>query len=435
MNRDVLYLLLVLSGVGLNFFRQRLWNRPWNSWLFLGLPALAMVWFLLEVTDCPWFRDFKAAYYPAGKLVLESPSRLYYAHICVVGFVNIPIVALLFLPFSQLRYSIAVTAFTVLGTAFVVAACYAILRLTEARGWRRSALIGSFAVNGPLIYSMKEGNSTHFFLLVLLFLFVLTEKKRDFVVGSLIAVSALIKIPIGLLGIYFLFRRRWRVVAGLGVTLTVVAAASVWMFGVAPHLAWIQRCVGPYVGKPMAAFNVQSADGFLARLMTDGNVLNWIPLDVGLDFHVARYALIGSLLLPVLVILWSSGPPRTIREEYLELSIMIPTLLTVFPVSWTHYYLLMLLPFGLYLGNKIDFPDGKAWHACMCLTFLAVSLPVLRVQPADPVLEYLLFKFLYSHYFLGGCAALGLLLAARLRSFQNAPGTSSRRGSSAATVS
>jgi len=39
----------------------------------------------------------------------------------------------------------------------------------------------------------------------------------------------------------------------------------------------------------------------------------------------------------------------------------------------------------------------------------------LRIQPESPVLEYIVFKFLYSHYFLGACATLGLLLAARLR--------------------
>jgi len=417
MNRYVLYLLLVLSGVGLNLFGPRLWNRRWTSWLFLGLPALAMIWYLLAVTDCPWFKDFKGAYYPAATLALERPSWLYKPN-CILGFVNIPIVALLFLPFSRLEYSTAVAAFTVLGTASVVAACCLILKLTEANGWRRSAVIGSFAMNGPLFYSIKEGNSSHFFLLLFALLFFLIKKRRDFVVGSLIAVGTLIKIPIGLLGIYFLFRRRWRVVAGFGITLTLAVGASLELFGAALHLAWIQHCVEPYIGKPMAAFNVQSVDAFLARLMTDGNVLNWSPLTMGPKFLVTRYALIGSLLLLVLGILWRSGPPRTVREEYLEISIMIPTLLITFPVSWTHYYLLMLLPFSLYLGNKIDVPDRTVWHVCMCLSFLVVSPPLLRIQPGGPVLQYVVFKLLYSHYFFGGCAALGLLLAARLRRSQ-----------------
>ena len=414
MNRHVLYLLLVLSGVGLNLFAPRLWNRRWASWLFLGLPALAMIWYLLQVTDCPWFGDFKNAYYPAGRLVLESPSWLYKGN-CILGFVNIPIVAVLFLPFSRLAYSTAVGVFTFMGAASAVAACCLILKLTEARGWRRSAVIGAFAMNGPLFYSIKEGNSSHFFLLLFVLLFFLLKKGRDLAVGSLIAVGALIKIPIGLFAVYFLLRRRWRIVAGLGITLTLAVGASLWLFGLALHLGWVHYCVAPYIGKPMAAFNVQSVDAFLARLMTDGNVLNWSPLTMGPRFLVTRYALIGSLLLLVLGILWRSGPPRTVTEEYLEISIIIPTLLIIFPVSWTHYYLLMLLPFGLYLGNKIDAPDRTVWHVCMCLSLLAVSPPLLRIQPGSPVLQYVVFKLLYSHYLVGACAALGLLLAARLR--------------------
>jgi hypothetical protein len=165
MNRYVIYLLLVVVGVCLNLFGPRLWDRRWTSWLFLALPAVATIWYLLAVTDCPWFGDFKNAYYLAGRLALERPSWLYQGN-CILGFTNIPVVALLFLPFSRLAYSTAVAVFTVLGAASVVAACCLMLKLTEARGWRRSAVIGLFAMNGPLCYSIKEGNSSHFFLLL-----------------------------------------------------------------------------------------------------------------------------------------------------------------------------------------------------------------------------------------------------------------------------
>ena len=45
--------------------------------------------------------DFYNAYYPAGRLILENPNILYsFAKSIVLGFVNLPIIAYLFTPFS-----------------------------------------------------------------------------------------------------------------------------------------------------------------------------------------------------------------------------------------------------------------------------------------------------------------------------------------------
>jgi hypothetical protein len=104
-----------------------------------------------------------------------------------------------------------------------------------------------------------------------------------------------------------------------------------------------------------------------------------------------------------------------LRAQYTELSIVLCLALIASPISWTHYYLFLLLPLSLYFGNKLDIPNRGVWFSLMAASALLISPPVVIVGNNLSILGPLASKLLISHYLFGGLLLLGILLAARLR--------------------
>lgn len=413
------YFFLILVTVLIDIFGHKFLKQQWILWLGYGVSALATVLLLWNIYHpSSSFPDFTDAYYPAGRLIIVEPSRLYDVSDgknSYQGFVNIPILALLLTPFSFFSLSFAKLLFTTLGVLTVFTAYYFTVKLTKAYGWKQILLLRLFMFSGPLYYSIAVGNTTHFVLVLLLAVLFCTQTKQEVCAGILLALSALIKIPLFLLCVYYLIRGRWRVVVGFSAALLAIVGASVFLFGVDLHLTWWEQCIKPSIGKPMAAYNIQSVDGFLARLVTSGELVKvWQVIEVDWDFKVIRYVLISLLLGGSIWICWRSKTPTTLETENLEFSIVLCLALVITPISWSHYYLLLLLPLSLCLTNRLAIPQKRLWFSLVALSILLVSLPVRSIiLPENPVLKVLMYKLLISNYFFGGILLLGLLLAAR----------------------
>lgn len=412
------YFLLILVTALIDTVTHKFIKQRWILWLVYAVSSLVTILLMWNIYyPSTSFPDFSDAYYPAGRQILANPSGLYN----VVdgkneyqGFVNIPILALLLTPFSFFRLDEARFLFTGLGVLAVVASYYFTLKLTNLYGWKKILLLRFFIFNGPLYYSLALGNTTHFVLLLLIAAGFCIQTKREIWLGILLALSALIKIPLFILGVYYIIRGRSRVVVGFSAALLAIIGASVLVFGVDLHLTWWQQCIQPSIGKPIPAYNVQSVDGFLARIVTNGNsVQAWKVIEVGWGFKVIRYALVSLLLGGSIWICWRSKS-TSLEVENLEFSIFLCLALVITPISWTHYYLFLLLPLSLWLGNKLAVPKGWHWFSLVVLSIVLTSLPVRSIILSEnPILSFLMYKLLISHYFYGGVLLLGVLLAAR----------------------
>jgi hypothetical protein len=98
---------------------------------------------------------------------------------------------------------------------------------------------------------------------------------------------------------------------------------------------------------------------------------------------------------------------------YVELSMVLCLALLISPISWTHYYLFLLLPLSLYAGNRLPMPDRGGWLAAMTVAALLLSPPVTFAEGA--VSRGLVEKLLLSHYVLGALLLWGVLAYARWR--------------------
>lgn len=384
--------------------------------LVLGLGAFGLwlwIWSLSE-PSVP-FSDFNVAYYPAGRAIIEDLPHLFTR--CwdtpVCGFVNIPIVALLFTPFSMVTLRHAQWLFVALSLVGLVVTLLLLWSMTDREPSKRWAILLLFAMNGPLVYSLKEGNLTHFALLVLVAGVVCLDRGWERSAGACFAVAAIIKLPLLLFGVYFVGMRKWRVAFGYGLTLATISGLSLWYAGWASHVAWYREVILPLSDKGLTAFNVQSIEGVLLRLQDDARLYDWTPVAVSPDIRMAG-RLCAALLFGLSCLLFLRRPGTRHRETmYVELSMVLCLALLISPISWTHYYLFLLLPLSLYAGNRLPMPDRGGWLAAMTVAALLLSPPVTFAEGA--VSRGLVETLLLSHYVLGALLLWGVLAYARWR--------------------
>jgi alpha-1,2-mannosyltransferase len=272
-----------------------------GSWLAVvafGIVAQAILWSLSEPTDL--FSDFYKAYFPAAdRLWTEGPVATWETEeSAAVGFVNLPILAWLFVPFAVLGEPAAGWAFLAVGIAAVALTYALLLRLGDFNVVGGAMLALSILASGPLVNSLREGNTTHFILLLLVVALLLWRAGAEYAAGLVLGLCALFKLPLMLFGLYALLRGHWRVVAGGATAIVAAALLSLAVFGLEINIGWYRNCIAPFVGGVMPAFNVQSIDGFLARLASGPALLmEWTPLAAPLWHKIVRSVILSAMFI------------------------------------------------------------------------------------------------------------------------------------------
>ena len=384
--------------------------RWWIPALLLGGFTLMIA---LSLRKHELSTDF-GVYYEAAHNAFSNPHALVEGD---YGFVNIPIVAWLFVPFLLVSKSIAFKLFCVLGLG-VVAWAYVLARRTDD-GIARAGYwaLGPLVVSGAFAQSLLSGNLSHFVLLLLVAACFFVSRRRDLIAGALFAVCAVIKLPLLLVGIYLLARGRWKALIAYSVTGLVILGASVALYGIPLHLDWAGHVL-KFVGRAVPAYNVQSVTGFLARLLMDTgpDPRNWRLYEVTPTFGLINKVLLLALLGSCVAVLWRAGRPRSTREFLLEISATLCLALLVSSLSWTHYYVMLWLPLAVLIAC---WKDG--WLKPLDVKLL-VAATVLMSLPSvvDPPsfgwawLTAFYQKVWLSHTFYGGVLAFALLLKVRL---------------------
>lgn len=395
-------------------------NAIWLASAIAGAAVHLLLWPVSQPEEL--FSDFLKAYYPAADLLLsEGPVAPWSApEMRSLGFINLPIVAYLFVPLALLGDAAAGWAYLGLGIAAILGAWALLRRLAGDEPWP-GALLFFVLANGPLVNALREGNTTHFLLLLLAVALLLWRSGRDYAAGAVFGIVALLKLPFLLFGVFFLLRGRWRIVAGGAAAIAAVGLLSLAVFGAEVHREWIECCVAPYAGKAVPAFNAQSIDGWLARLATGVDQLDvYEPYDPSALHRAARLLAVLALLGAPLWLLWrgeriASSPTRPRDRgagprEFLEFAIVLALALAISPVSWTHYYLLLLLPFALYRGGKLALPDDRVTHWLMWSGYLLAALPVVTLPLGEDWLGELAARTVVSAWLFGALLMLAALL-------------------------
>jgi hypothetical protein len=171
-----------------------------------------------------------------------------------------------------------------------------------------------------------------------------------------------------------------------------------------------------FSGKIIAAYNAQSVDSFLIRLMTDAPIDTWDFVVGNGWFKLLRYSLIAVLVGATILTLLRRPAISSQGLEGLEYSMILTLTVIISPISWTHYYLFLLLPVALYLGGQLHIPRLLGLQVMTVISILLVITPnVTRIPFHNPLLSALARYFLVSHFFLGGVLLWLVLLVTHLQ--------------------
>jgi len=368
----------VAGAAAIAWFTRR---RPKARWLppFLAIGCIAIALLTFRISDPPQiFQDFRIAYYPAGKAILTNPAQLRsLTGMGVSGFVNMPVVAYLFAPLALLPMHVAMGLFLAAGLAAWAAAWWLLARLGRLDHTGRWLLALLFAANGPLQYSLKEGNSSHFILLALAGGLALVRSERSVAAGALLGAAAIIKPPLLVFGLFFILRRDLRGLGGLVSAGAVVTALSLAIFGWADNSRWFEECVLQFSQQWIAAFNVQSIPAFLFRFQAPATLLrDWDAHSPPTDLILPARLLLGLLFAAAATAL-SLAKHTQNTEERRDLQYCLVLCLAVLasPLSWSHYYCWLLLPAALFLSTP------SATTAMRIYGWLAILLVTPLVRP------------------------------------------------------
>ena len=394
-------------------------------WIACVLGGSAIHLYLWQISEPPdLFSDFYKAYYPAAEYLLEKGLSATWplTEAAAGGFVNIPIVAWLFVPFVMLGEEEAGWAFLAFGAATALAAWWLLARMRRPEAMNTAPLLLLLGLaNGPMINSLREGNTTHIILLLIVLAFVLWRSGWDFAAGLLLGLCAVIKLPLLLFGAYYVLRGKWRVVVGGVTSIATAVLLSLADYGLQGNIGWYKDSVEPFLGGVIPAFNVQSIDGFLVRLWTgEGRLHDWDPMVPEVLHKVIRNILFLLVYGGAIWLGWRATraePPPAINgrlsaRDTLEFVLVITIAIITSPISWTHYYLLLLVAWGLYLGGQLPVPDDRTTRWLMWMSLALTSLPVVIPEHSPNLITEVLARTVVSAWFFGGLLMLAALLRA-----------------------
>ena len=173
----------------------------------------SILWSVSEPSDL--FSDFYKAYFPAAdRLWTKARSRPGKPRVRGRRLRQSPDPGLAVRPLALLGEPAAGWAFLALGIAAIAATYVLLLRLGDFNVASSAMLALSILASGPLVNSLREGNTTHFILLLLVVALLLWRAGEEYAAGLVLGLCALFKLPLMLFGLYVLLRGRWRVVAG-----------------------------------------------------------------------------------------------------------------------------------------------------------------------------------------------------------------------------
>ncbi len=390
------------------------------------------------------FCDFLSAYYPAGQAVVHHDHGALRALTSkrVVTFVNIPVVAYLFAPFGVFGRGVAIALFTLTGLGFTVGSWFLLLRMLRLELKARWLLTLLFLASGPLMNAIKLGNTSQMVLFALIAGLMLIRAGRSGAAGALLGVAAVIKLPLILIGLFFMFRRDWRGVAGFSAVGFMTVLLSLALFGWSDNLHWFQTCVVEFSQNWLPSFNVQSISGFVMRLDANARLSEWEPQMPTPSQKLVAHIFTGSIFLVAALAcvrlptkMGAVNETDASSRKDLQYLLVICLCLVSSPLTWSHYYLWLLIPTAFFLEGRLPLFDTQTARRVGWVA-IALVAPLVGWPWSIPnsLLMTVYRTIIMSHLFLGGLIWFGLIAyslartggllssADRMRSGRSRPG-------------
>ncbi|MBY0526455.1 MAG: DUF2029 domain-containing protein [Gemmataceae bacterium] len=358
----------------------------WRSCLLLGLALVVAVWQAPNVASVlkpplrgqrDSFQEWAAAknfwngrpiYSPHAEtlpLYLDVPARLDRAFIEINA--HPPVAVLFALPSAALPYPRAHLLWNVLSLAMLAVSAWWIARALGLR------ILGGFGIalifvafSTPLRTQLLQGQLNLVLLVLITGTWLANRAGRPGLAGALLGVATAIKLLPALLFLHFALQRRWRAVA-VGIASTAACIlATLAILGPQAFQDYATHAT-PQMAEWRSNWENNSLAGYWAKLFDPGTKGSPVapffraPLLARALTLLSCAALIGLLT-------WAGRGIRSRRAADLAFGLTVLAIPLVSPVSWEHYFLILLLPLAiLWQHLPVGLPRWAFWGLVLVL--------------------------------------------------------------------
>ncbi len=213
----------------------------------------------------------------------------------------------------------------------------------------------------PLITGLTMGQNHILLLVIFLSMFLAALSGRDFIAGIVLALLILIKINFGFFLVFFLLKKRWKILWGTCVGCVLGVIGSCLLVSPQFYLDFFSDMLRRIERNKVIFYdpNTQALSSFLVRVFWS----NEYGSIFSLPFWFVKLLVTVSCLCVCGVTFFLVSLRRTILSrqvrDFLECSYVLFCVLLVSPYAWRHYFfwLLFLFPVGFYIFRGTGNPD------------------------------------------------------------------------------
>lgn len=254
-----------------------------------------------------------------------------------------PNTLLFYLPLIIFPYIQAQAIFVFLSFASTVAVVCMSLKIGKGKvpmTWFMGALSLTL-LSFPTKFTLGMGQNNTIAFLILLLSFFFYKKGKDLWSGILLGLAASFKTVFGFFFLFYLLKKRWKLVLWGVVTVVSFVLATGFLFDFGLYKFYVEKVIPPLLnfGGREIYYN-QGLTGFVSRLTESVSVRR--------NLH---------LILSALLVFVSSLLTLKRGEDVLNFSLFIITLLLIDTLSWQHHFIWLIFPFiviALRLAKKKD---------------------------------------------------------------------------------
>ena len=285
-----------------------------------------------------------------------------------------PTAVLLALPFSLLRYRDAVLAWNLVSLGMLGASLYLLWRGLEIpfTWWSLFPLTTSLILCAPLFMQFSLAQLTLLILLLLTGTWAADRSARPLLAGALLGTATAIKLFPGFMFLYFVVRRKWKVLIAGALSMIVLTGVTASVFGWEPYQAYVLDVL-PKVARFRASWRNESLVGFWAKLFeAPPRYLAVQPLCLS---AAMMWSGIVASCAPVLIAMaFIVRRAQTRLEQDHAFGLSLTAMLLVAPITWDHYLLLLALPVA---ATWLCLPPTRGARIVFALILTAFWFPAL----------------------------------------------------------
>jgi len=251
-----------------------------------------------------------------------------------------PITLLFYIPFTYLKYNLAITLMTALNLVLIGFTTCFVLKILEHYKIRLSELNKALLLFAILFFypvtSNMYGQANIIILLAFtLFYYFTIVQPNNLKAGTALVIASILKVfPVALL--FFSLQRRKKQLISVVLVSSILSAISIALLGWKIHANFIRAVLAFPVKNPISPLNASISSIYYkaASLLNVSADLSWQILS-------------AVLLLSCLYLIYTKRS-RTKEWEILSFSLMIILLIALPGFSWTYYAMFLIPSFVLY---------------------------------------------------------------------------------------